>query len=290
MINIKNIIISSLFHIANLTNEKKKNEMNFLNPFNIHISNEDVIMIDKNTKQTAKWKTKIAHLKKQRTTALLKFRFEQLKKKVKTEFVISILSFKSVEDNFNAENTKIQTLCKEKKRLKIPVISKYENKTQVEYREFIKSCVKTFDMKRTIYRDEFRQIQCAIVHLSRDPDAAWFQLEKTNKSIIWQKFSKWLLNELMSENQQKFHMYWKYKNAKQLKNQTIDEYIIYFKNIESNIVTFSEKQRIHFFFHELNQKIYIQLMYDTIFINFNALCDKTTQIESVKKKNGQSER
>ena len=88
----------------------------------------------------------------------------------------------------------------------------------------------------------------------------------------------------MSKNQQKFHMYQKYKNAKQLKNQTINEYIIYFKNIESNIVTFSEKQKIHFFFHELNQKIYIQLMYDTIFINFNVLCDKTIQIESVKKK------
>ena len=69
-----------------------------------------------------------------------------------------------------------------------------------------------------------------------------------------------------------------------MKNQTISEYIIYFKNIKSDIVTFNEKQRIHFFFHELNQKIYIQLMYDTILINFNVLCDKTTQIESVKKK------
>ena len=88
----------------------------------------------------------------------------------------------------------------------------------------------------------------------------------------------------MSKNQWKFHMYWKYKNARQLKNQTINEYIIYFKNIESDIVTFSEKQRIHFFFHGLNQKIYIQLMYNTIFINFNVLCDKTTQIESIEKK------
>ena len=88
----------------------------------------------------------------------------------------------------------------------------------------------------------------------------------------------------MSKNQQKFHMYQKYKNARQLKNQTIGEYIIYFKNIESNIVTFSEKQRIHIFFHELNQKIYIQLMYNIIFINFNVLCDKTIQIESIKKK------
>ena len=79
-------------------------------------------------------------------------------------------------------------------------------------------------------------------------------------------------------------MYQKYKNARQLKNQTISEYIIYFKNIESNTVTFNEKQRIHFFFHELNQKIYIQLKYNTILINFNVLCDKATQIESVKKK------
>ena len=145
-------------------------------------------------------------------------------------------------------------------------------------------------MKRTIYRDEFQQIQCAVVHLDRDPDAAWFWFKKTNKSIIWQKFLKWLLNELMSKNQWKFHMYWKYKNTKQLKNQTINEYIIYFKNIESDIVIFNEKQKIHFFFHELNQKIYIQLMYNTIFINFSVLYYKTTQIESIKKKNDQSER
>ena len=79
-------------------------------------------------------------------------------------------------------------------------------------------------------------------------------------------------------------MYQKYKNTKQLKNQIINKYIIYFKNIESNIVTFSEKQKIHFFFHELNQKIYIQLMYNTIFTNFNVLCDKIIQIESIKKK------
>ena len=58
-----------------------------------------------------------------------------------------------------------------KKRFKIPIISKYKNKTQVEYRKFIKSCVKIFDMKRTIYRDKLWQIQCAIVHLNRDPDA-----------------------------------------------------------------------------------------------------------------------
>ena len=52
----------------------------------------------------------------------------------------------------------------------------------------------------------------------------------------------------------------------------------------ATLVTFSEKQKIHFFFHELNQKIYIQLMYNTIFINFNVLCDKIIQIESIKKK------
>ena len=284
MVNIKNIIVSSSSHVANFTNERKKNEMDFLNLFNIHIFNEDVVMIDKNAKQTAKWKTKIAYFKKQWTIALLKFRFEQLKKKIKTEFIISIFLFKSVENNFNVENMKIQTFCKKKKRFKIFIIFKYKNKTQVEYKKFIKSCVKIFDMKKTIYRDEFQQIQCAIVHLNRDSDAVWFWFEKVSKSIIWQKFSKWLLNELMSKNQQKFHMYWKYKNTKQLKNQTINEYIIYFKNIESNIVTFSEKQKIHFFFHELNQKIYIQLMYNTIFINFNVLCDKTIQIESIKKK------
>ena len=52
MINIKNIIISSLFHVANFTNKKKK--MDFFNFFNIYIFNENVIMIDENTKQTTK--------------------------------------------------------------------------------------------------------------------------------------------------------------------------------------------------------------------------------------------
>ena len=47
----------------------------------------------------------------------------------------------------------------------------------------------------------------------------------------------------------------KIQKLKQSKNQIINKYIIYFKNIESNIVTFSEKQKIHFFFHELNQKV-----------------------------------
>ena len=115
---------------------------------------------------------------------MLKFRFEQLKKKIKTKFIISIFSFRSVGNNFNVENAKIQTFCKKKKRFKIFIIFKYKNKTQVEYRKFIKSYVKTFDMKRTIYRDEFQQIQCAVVHLNRDPDAVWFQFEKTSKSII----------------------------------------------------------------------------------------------------------
>ena len=115
---------------------------------------------------------------------MLKFHFEQLKKKVKTKFIILIISFKLVGNNFNTENTKIQTLCKKQKRFKILVIFKYKNKTQVEYKKFIKFCVKIFDMKRTIYRDEFQQIQYAIAHLNRDPDVAWFRIEKTNKSII----------------------------------------------------------------------------------------------------------
>ena len=98
--------------------KKKKNKMNFSNFFNIYIFNEDVIMTDENTKQTAKWKIKISHLEKQLITVLLKFRFEQLKKKVKTGFIISIFLFKSVENNFNVENMKIQTFCKKKNVLK----------------------------------------------------------------------------------------------------------------------------------------------------------------------------
>ena len=175
MVNTKNTITSPPSHVASPTNERKKNEMDFSNPFNIHISNENIIMTDENAEQTAKWEMKIAHFEKQWITVLLKFRFEQLKKKAKTEFIISILSFRSVGDNFSAENARIQTLCKEKKRFKIFVIFKYENKTQVEYKKFIKSCVKIFDIKRTIYRDKFRQIQCAIAHLSRYPDAVWFR-------------------------------------------------------------------------------------------------------------------
>ena len=54
MINIKNIIISSSSHITNFTNEREKNKMDFFNSFNIHIFNEDVVMIDENTKQTTK--------------------------------------------------------------------------------------------------------------------------------------------------------------------------------------------------------------------------------------------
>ena len=184
MVNIKNIIISSLFHVASFTNERKKNEMNFSNLFNIHISNEDVIMIDKNAEQTTKWKTEIVRFEKQWIIVLLKFHFEQLKKKIKTEFVISIFLFRSVENNFSAENARIQAFCKKKKRFKISVIFKYKNKTQIEYRKFIRFCVKIFNMKRTIYRDEFWQIQCAVVHLSRDSDAVWFRLEKISKSII----------------------------------------------------------------------------------------------------------
>ena len=95
----------------------------------------------------------IVRFEKQRIIALLKSHFEQLKKKIKTEFIISILSFRSVENNLSVENAKIQTLCKKKKRFKIFIIFKYENKTQVEYRKFIRFCVKIFDMKRTIYRD-----------------------------------------------------------------------------------------------------------------------------------------
>ena len=154
MVNIKNIIVPSPSRVASPTNEREKNEMDFFDLFNIHTFNEDVIMTDKNAKQTAKWKTKIAHLEKQRTTALLRFRFEQLRKEAKTGFVIPILPSRSVGDNFSAENARIQTLCKEKERFKIFVIFKYEDKTQVEYREFIRFCVKIFDMKRTIYRDE----------------------------------------------------------------------------------------------------------------------------------------
>ena len=134
----------------------------------------------------------------------VKISFWAIKKKVKTEFIISIFLFKSVEDNFNVENAKIQTLCKKKKCFKIFIIFKYKKKMQIEYRKFIKSYVKIFNMKKTIYRDEFWQIQCAVAHLDRDSDAAWFWLEEINKSIIWQKLLKWLLNKLMSKINKNF--------------------------------------------------------------------------------------
>ena len=284
MVNTRSATAPPPSRVASPTNEKEENEMDSSGPSNIHTPNEDVVMTDENAKQTAEWEAEIARLEKQRTTALLRSRFEQLREEAKTGFVIPILPSRSVGDNLSAEDARIQALCKEEERLKVPAIPKYEGKTQAEYREFIRSCVKTFDMKRTIYRDELRQIQCAVAHLGRDSDAAWFRLEETNKPITWQKFSEWLLDELMPRDQRKFYMYRKYKNARQLKDQTVGEYITYFKNIESDIVMFSEEQRIHFLLHGLNQEIYTQLMYDTIPTNFSALCDKATQIESVKKK------
>ena len=80
--------------------------MNSFNLFNIHTSNEDVVMTDKNAKQTAKWEAEIARLEKQRTTALLRSRLEQLREEAKAGFVIPILPFRSVGDKvwLNAKN------------------------------------------------------------------------------------------------------------------------------------------------------------------------------------------
>ena len=47
-----------------------------------------------------------------------KIPFWTIKKKIKIEFIISIFLFKSVKDNFNIKNAKIQTLCKKKNVLK----------------------------------------------------------------------------------------------------------------------------------------------------------------------------
>ena len=60
-------------------------------------------------------------------------------------------------------------------------------------------------------------------------------------------------------------------------------------NTLSRTLSHSVKNKKFIFFHELNQKIYIQLMYNTISINFSVFCNGNIQIESVKK-NGQSER
>ena len=124
--------------------------MNFSNFFNIHISNENVIMIDKNTKQTTKWKTKIACFKKQWITVLLKFHFEQLKKKIKTEFIISIFLFKSVEDNFSVENIKIQTLYKKKNVLKFLLFSNTKIKHKLNTRN-----LSDFVSKSLTWKEQF---------------------------------------------------------------------------------------------------------------------------------------
>ena len=118
MINIKNIIISSSFHVTNFINKKKFNKMNFSNLFNIHIFNENVIMTDKNTKQTTKWKTEIVRLKKQWIIVLLKFRFEQLKKKPKQNSLFQSFHLDQLETILVLKTQKFRHSAKKKNVLK----------------------------------------------------------------------------------------------------------------------------------------------------------------------------
>ena len=60
------------------------------------------------------------------------------------------------------------------------------------------------------------------------------------------EFVDWLHNELMPEGQRQYITFHPFKKVKQLKDQSVSEFITYFKTLESDLNDFSEPQRILF--------------------------------------------
>ncbi len=241
---------------------------------------------------------KLQKLKKMKTKIrVLKRRIEIIEKSTKKieSKEIEFFSNNLMQSIFISEKVVTSTVSSQredvttsrKRTIKFDKIFLYHDKSIKKHRDYVKNLTTIF---RLIF-DDFSTKNSKIVYvmqsLTKKSKKTWYRFEEQNldHDYIFKKYCEHLLDLIENSINRHFHHAQLFSNAKQKKKQSMQAFDAFLSNLESQLTSYIEKQRIIHLFIKLKSKLRAALTnYQNLFIIKKELLTLTNRLKNNMKK------
>ncbi len=236
-----------------------------------------------------KFKTKIRTLKRENSETV-----EEATKKIESKKIESFsidlmqsisISKKVVQSIVSSQ--KEDVTASRKRSIKFDKISLYHDKSIKKHRDYVKNLTTTFRLILDDFSTKDFKIVYAMQSLAEESKKTWYRFEKQNfdHEYIFKKYCEHLLNLIENFVNRHLHHAQLFSNAKQEKKQSMQAFDAFLSNLESQLISYIEKQRITHLFIKLRSKLRAALTnYQNLFIIKKKLLILTNRLKNNMKK------
>ncbi len=234
-------------------------------------------------------KTKIRILKRKDSETV-----EEVTKKIKSKeiefFSIDLMqsisiSKKVVQSIVSSQREDVT--ASRKWSIKLDKISLYHDKSIKKHRDYVRNLTTTFRLILDDFSTKDFKIVYAMQSLAEESKKTWYRFEKQNldHEYTFKKYCEHLLDLIENFVNRHLHHAQFFSNAKQEKKQSMQAFDAFLNNLESQLTSYIEKQRIIHLFIKLKSKLRAALTnYQNLLIIKKKLLILTNRLKNNMKK------
>ncbi len=174
-----------------------------------------------------------------------------------------------------------------KRLIKFDKIFLYHDKSIKKHRDYVKNLTTIFRLILDDFSTKNFKIVYAMQSLAKEFKKTWYRFEKQNfdHEYIFKKYCEHLLDLIENLVNRHFHHAQLFSNAKQKKKQSMQAFDAFLNNLESQLISYIEKQRIIHLFIKLKSKLRAALTnYQNLLIIKKKLLILTNRLKNNMKK------
>ncbi len=195
------------------------------------------------------------------------------------------ISKKVVQSTISSQRKNVT--ASRKRSIKLDKIFLYHDKSIKKHRNYVKNLTTIFRLILDDFSTKDFKIVYAMQSLTEEFKKTWYRFEKQNldHKYIFKKYCEHLLDLIENFVNRHFHHAQFFSNAKQKKKQSMQVFDAFLNNLESQLISYIEKQRIIHLFIKLRSKLRAALTnYQNLFIIKEELLILTSRLKNNMKK------
>ncbi len=197
---------------------------------------------------------------------------------------ISILK-KVVQSTISSQKENVT--ASRKRMIRLDKIFLYHDKSIKKHRDYVKNLTTIFRLILNDFSTKDFKIVYVMQSLAKEFKKTWYRFEKQNldHEYIFKKYCEHLFNLIENFVNRHFHHAQFFSNAKQKEKQSMQAFDAFLNNLESQLISYIEKQRIIHLFFKLKSKLRAALTnYQNLFIIKKKLLILTNRLKNNMKK------
>jgi hypothetical protein len=195
------------------------------------------------------------------------------------------ISKKVVQSTISSQ--KHDVTASRKRTIRFDKISLYHDKSIKKHRNYVKNLTTTFRLISNDFSTKDFKIVYVMQSLTEKFKKTWYRFEKQNldHEYTFKKYCEHLLDLIENFVNRHLHHAQLFSNAKQEEKQSMQAFDVFLNNLESQLTSYSEKQRIIHLFIKLKSKLRAALTnYQNLFIIKKKLLILTNRLKNNMKK------